>query len=188
MSVKRYPIAVLKPHKDNPRVIDDHQMTTLKTSITDFPEMLKVRPIIIDEDKVILAGNMRYQACMELGHTEVWCDLVRGLSKEKKMEFIVKDNLTYGSWDDEVIDTHFDNGLMERWTGQANIDYSFLDDFVNVDDELEQRATDVVRSIQFHLPNDFYAVKDMEKELREAGVYIGGLVLSALKEQLNAKG
>jgi hypothetical protein len=156
-------------------------MATLKRSIEDFPEMLKIRPVVIDEDNTILAGNMRYRACMELGHEQVWCDRVRGLTAEEKREFVVKDNVTYGQWDDEVIEQHFKTDMMERWTGDATIDYGFLDEFISMDDELADRANDVVRSIAFHLPNLFYEVKDMDGALRGNGVDVGSVVVTALR-------
>ena len=55
----------LKINKDNPRIIKDEKFKKLINSIKEFPEMLELRPIVVDENMIILGGNMRYRACME---------------------------------------------------------------------------------------------------------------------------
>ena len=68
----------------------------LVKSIKEFPEMLKLRPIIVDENMMVLGGNMRLKASKDAGLSEVWIDVAEGLTSEQKDEFIVKDNVNFG--------------------------------------------------------------------------------------------
>ena len=58
-------IAQIKPNPNNPRIIKDDKFKKLVKSIQDFPQMLELRPIVIDENNVVLGGNMRLKACIE---------------------------------------------------------------------------------------------------------------------------
>ena len=87
----------IKPNKDNPRIIKDVKFKKLVKSIKDFPEMLELRPIVVDENLMVLGGNMRTKACKEAGLTEVWVDVAKGLTTQQKEEFIIKDNSWIGS-------------------------------------------------------------------------------------------
>jgi hypothetical protein len=89
----------IKPNPNNPRLIKDHKFKQLVKSIQDFPQMLELRPIVIDENNMVLGGNMRLKACIEAGLTDVPVIHANNLSEEKKKEFIVKDNVGYGEWD-----------------------------------------------------------------------------------------
>ena len=71
----------LKPNENNPRLIKSEKFKKLVQSIKDFPEMLELRPIVIDEDNVILGGNMRYKACVEAGLKEVPVKIAKGLTE-----------------------------------------------------------------------------------------------------------
>ena len=57
-------IQEIKPNPNNPRIIKDHKFKQLVKSIQDFPQMLELRPIVIDENNMILGGNMRLKACL----------------------------------------------------------------------------------------------------------------------------
>jgi len=61
----------LKPMLNNPRGVDIGRLEKLKRSIKEFPEMMSVRPIIINESGEIIGGNMRWKALLELGYKEV---------------------------------------------------------------------------------------------------------------------
>ena len=99
----------LKPNGSNPRIIKEAKFKKLVKSIKEFPEMLDLRPIILDEDNVILGGNMRYKACIEAGLREVPVKIAKGLTEEQKKEFIVKDNVGFGEWDWDVLGNEWDN-------------------------------------------------------------------------------
>ena len=91
------------PNKNNPRYINDSKFDRLVKSIKDFPEMLEKRPIVIDENYMVLGGNMRLKACKKAGLKEVWIDQVLDWSEEKKNEFIIKDNSGFGEWDWDIL-------------------------------------------------------------------------------------
>ena len=88
----------IKSNPKNPRIIKNDKYKKLVKSIQEFPEMLKLRPIVVDENMMVLGGNMRLKACKEAGMKEVWIDIAEGLSDEQKDEFIVKDNVGFGEW------------------------------------------------------------------------------------------
>ena len=92
-------ISKLKPNESNPRIIKEPKFRKLVQSIKDFPEMLDLRPIVVDEEMTILGGNMRYKACIQAGIKEVPIKIAEGLTDEQKKEFIVKDNVGFGEWD-----------------------------------------------------------------------------------------
>ena len=91
-------ITQIKPNPNNPRLIKDNKFKLLVKSIQEFPEMLELRPIVIDENNIVLGGNMRLKACIEAGLTEVPVK-VATLTEQQKNEFIIKDNVGFGEWD-----------------------------------------------------------------------------------------
>jgi hypothetical protein len=97
------PIGEVKLNPENPRTINKNQFEALKKSIQGSKKMLELSPVVINEDNMILGGNMRYKAMLDLGFTEVPCLKVIGLSVEKQKELIIKDNLNYGDWDWNVL-------------------------------------------------------------------------------------
>ena len=117
---------------NNPRKITQDQLDKLKKSITDFPEMLDLRPIIVDENNIVLGGNMRLQALIQLGYKEVNYIKVTDLTDEQKEQFVIKDNLSFGEWDWEQLTTDWDSNLLEDW-GM---------DIVEWDEHTEQQETE----------------------------------------------
>ena len=89
----------IKPNPNNPRLIKDHKFKQLVKSIQDFPQMLELRPIVIDENNMVLGGNMRLKACIEAGLKDVPVKQAKDLTHEQKNEFIIKDNVSFGEWD-----------------------------------------------------------------------------------------
>jgi len=105
---KQVSIRKVLENPDNPRFIKDYKFKKLVNSLKEFPEMLGKRPIVVDEDYMVLGGNMRLKACREAGLDKVWVDVAVGWTDEQKKEFIVKDNLSYGEWDWEVLANEYD--------------------------------------------------------------------------------
>lgn len=88
-------ISEIKPNPNNPRTIEDDRLKKLVRSIKEFPQMLELRPMVVDDDNVLLGGNMRLRAIELAGITEIpdaWVKRVSGFSEEEKNEFIIKDN------------------------------------------------------------------------------------------------
>ena len=107
-------ISQVKANPKNPRIIKDHKFKKLVQSIKDFPEMLEKRPIVVDENMIVLGGNMRLKACLEAGLKEVWID-VANWTEEQKQEFIIKDNVGYGEWDWELLANEWEPDLLDKW-------------------------------------------------------------------------
>ena len=94
----------IKPNPDNPRIIRDNQFDKLKKSLQEFPQMMEKRPIVVDEDNMILGGNMRFRALVDIygNNGEIpdkWVSVAKGWTDEQKREFVIKDNANFGEWD-----------------------------------------------------------------------------------------
>jgi hypothetical protein len=107
-------ISEVKLNPNNPRLIKDDKFTKLVQSIKDFPEMLNIRPIVVNQEMIILGGNMRYKACKEAGLKEIPV-IVTDLTEEQQREFLIKDNTSGGEWDWEVLANEWDNEQLEAW-------------------------------------------------------------------------
>jgi DNA modification methylase len=105
----------IKPNPNNPRIIKDDKFKKLVKSIQDFPQMLELRPIVIDENNIVLGGNMRLKACIEAGLKDVPVKQAKDLTEEQKKEFIVKDNVGYGEWDWDDLANNWDEQLLTEW-------------------------------------------------------------------------
>lgn len=108
-------ISKVKLNENNPRLIKDDKFKKLVTSIKEFPEMLKIRPIVVDENLVALGGNMRLMACKELGLKEVPIIRANELSEEQKREFIIKDNVGFGQFDYDKLANEWDEQILLHW-------------------------------------------------------------------------
>jgi hypothetical protein len=105
----------IKGNPGNPRIIKNDKFKKLVKSIKEFPEMLELRPIVVDENMVVLGGNMRLKASKEAGLKEVWIDIATGLSEEQKKEFIVKDNVGFGEWEWDMLANEWDSVQLAEW-------------------------------------------------------------------------
>jgi len=108
----------IKPNPDNPRFILDENHDKLVNSIKDFPKMMELRPIIVNDQNVILGGNMRYNALEAIGYKEIpdtWIKKASDLSEEEQQEFIIKDNVGFGSWDWKLLLTDHEPDQLEAW-------------------------------------------------------------------------
>lgn len=103
IETKKLKLSQIKLNPDNPRRIGKTEMERLVKSLQDFPEMLELREIIIDENNIILGGNMRYRALKQIGEKECVAKVVTGLTPEQKREFIIKDNGAWGEWDMDAL-------------------------------------------------------------------------------------
>ena len=111
---KTVPIQKVKENPNNPRVISDIQFERLKKSIQDFPEMLDARPLILTPDMVVVGGNMRLAALKALGHEKVKVD-IQDWTPDQVREFVVKDNLSYGEWDMDLLLDDYEEEQLEDW-------------------------------------------------------------------------
>jgi ParB-like chromosome segregation protein Spo0J len=155
MTIERINIDQVKPNPNNPRTIKDDKFKKLVKSIKEFPEMLEARPIVVDDNMIVLGGNMRLKACKEAGLKEVSIIKFNDLSEEKKKEFIIKDNTSYGEWDYDLLNTWdkdllldsgfdswqfsgFDDIELENKFKKSIEDGNFDNKEINVDDFIKQ--------------------------------------------------
>ena len=115
INLNGFPIKDIKSNPLNPRFIRDKKFEDLKRSIQDFPQMLSLREIVIDEDCIVLGGNMRLKALKELNFKITNVVMWKGLADDEKKEFIIKDNANYGSWDWDVLANSFDETNLKRY-------------------------------------------------------------------------
>ena len=102
-------------YKSNPRTISKKDFAILKKSLKEFPSMLDVREIVVDENGVILGGNQRYKALQAMGKTKVKVKRVTGWTDEEKREFVIKDNIANGAWDNDKLANEWDKAKLEEW-------------------------------------------------------------------------
>jgi ParB-like chromosome segregation protein Spo0J len=108
-------IKLIIPNPSNPRIIKDTKFAKLVKSIKDFPEMLALRPIVVDEYMIVLGGNMRLKACIEAGLKRVPIIKASMLTADQQKEFIIKDNVGYGEWDWDILANQWDEHLLNDW-------------------------------------------------------------------------
>lgn len=114
----------IKFNPNNPRVIKDEKFNKLVRSIAEFPQMLEIRPIVIDENNIVLGGNMRLKACQELKLKEIPIMYAKELTEEQKKEFIIKDNVGFGEWDWSVLANEWDTEQLEAWGLDLPVDFN----------------------------------------------------------------
>ena len=115
MKVLKVKISDIKTNPKNPRLIKDDKFRKLVKSIQEFPQMLELRPIVVDENNIVLGGNMRLKACIEVGLKEVFIVKAEDLTEQQKDEFIVKDNVGFGEWDWDILANEWDTDKLSDW-------------------------------------------------------------------------
>lgn len=111
-------ISSLKENQNNPRFITGEKFEKLVKSIRDFPQMMELRPIIVDENNVIQGGNMRFKALQELKYKEIpdtWVKQGKDLTPEQWREFVIKDNVGFGEWDWDALANEWDTEELKDW-------------------------------------------------------------------------
>jgi ParB-like chromosome segregation protein Spo0J len=108
-------IQEIKSNPNNPRICKDHKFKQLVKSIQDFPQMLELRPIVIDENNMVLGGNMRLKACLEAGLTDVPVIHANNLTEAQKKEFIIKDNISFGEHDFDILANEWNIIELDEW-------------------------------------------------------------------------
>lgn len=103
------------PNAENPRIIKDDKFKKLVQSIKDFPEMLEIRPIVVNNEMMILGGNMRLKAIQEIGIKEVPIIKAENLTEEQQREFLIKDNVGFGEWDWDALANDWDTEELNEW-------------------------------------------------------------------------
>jgi len=181
MAHKTVPIEQVQLNPDNPRSINRTKFTKLKNSIQEFPEMLDKRPLVVDENMILLGGNMRYRALLDLGFKEVPVQQVTDWTEEQKKAFIIKDNVSFGDWDMDELGNNWDMDLLDAWGVPLPFDKDELEELKNPDNdgskhpfamEIDREANYVV--LQFATDIDWLQAKTVlglrtEVSRRETG-------------------
>lgn len=118
------------PNTENPRIIKDDKFKKLVKSIKDFPEMLEIRPIVVNNEMMVLGGNMRLRAIQEIGLKEVPIIKAENLTEEQQREFLIKDNVGFGEWDWDALANDWDPAELNEW----GLDIPVILDGVEPDD------------------------------------------------------
>jgi DNA modification methylase len=134
-------IKEVKSNTANPRIIKDGKFKQLVQSIKEFPEMLELRPIVVNADMVVLGGNMRLKACIDAGLKEVPIIIADSLDEAKQKEFIIKDNVGYGEWDWNVLANEWEVEELAAWGLDLPLDFEDETEIEAVEDDFEQPET-----------------------------------------------
>jgi DNA modification methylase len=149
---KTVKISEVKVNPNNPRLIKDDKFKKLVQSVKDFPEMLNIRPIVVNKDMIILGGNMRFKACKEAGLKEVPI-IITDLTEDQQREFLIKDNVSGGEWDWDILANEWNADDLKDWGLDLPLDYNEVleaeeDDFEVPDGGIE---TDIVLGDLFEI-------------------------------------
>ena len=135
--IQNVPINTLKANPNNPRIIKDDKFVKLVKSITEFPQMLNLRPIVVNDDMVVLGGNMRLKACKEAGLNEIPIIKASELTEQQQKEFIVKDNVGYGEWDWDDLANNWDAEELTEW-GLDVWNNNLNDELLSIDNTIDE--------------------------------------------------
>jgi hypothetical protein len=144
-------VGKIKNNPNNPRVIKDYKFDKLVKSIKEFPKMLELRPIVVDENNVILGGNMRYKAAVKAGLTEVYAIQADELTEEQKKEFIIKDNSNFGEWDWDSLANDWEIEQLEQWGVEVPL-------FDKIDSMEEEDELEIPQSVQLEPPKEYILI------------------------------
>jgi len=115
MKTELVSIKLVKSNPNNPRIIKDDKFAKLVASIKEFPKMLEIRPIVVNDDMIVLGGNMRLKACIHAGLKEVPIIKVSDLTEQEQKQFIIKDNVSGGEWDWNMLANEWDAEELDAW-------------------------------------------------------------------------
>ena len=168
--IEKVKINAIAINPNNPRVIKDYKFQKLVKSIKDFPEMLELRPIVVNKHNLILGGNMRYRAAVEAGLKEVYIVKALGYTQEQEDEFIIKDNSSFGEWDWDLLANQWEVKELSDWG--LDLPKIYFDEDVEpdidkdvFDHELDTYINAKIKQITLYFNADDYekAINDLEK-------------------------
>ncbi len=169
----------------NPRYLKESEHDKLKKSLTDSPEFLEYKPLMVyamdNGNYVTICGNMRLRVANELhldGHSEfdtIPCVILKADTPiEKIKEYAIKDNVQAGNWDwDELANGEWETDDLQNW----GVDCSFLntdEDDTDIDELFEdaQNTESKVKDIKLsvHIPQELEDKVDEIKEIIKSAV------------------
>jgi hypothetical protein len=192
---KKVHISKIQENKKNPRIIKGYKFEKLVKSIKDFPKMMELRPIIVNDQNVILGGNMRYKAAVEAGLTEVFIVQAKDLTEKQQEEFIIKDNSSFGEWDWDLLANEWEVKELSDWGLDLPKIYFDEDVEPNIDKDIFDHELDTyinakVKQITLYFNSDDYeeTIKDLinirDKESLEDNTQVFLYLLKQYKDKL----
>tara|TARA_R110001599_G_scaffold159822_1_gene347166 strand:- start:1160 stop:1786 length:627 start_codon:yes stop_codon:yes gene_type:complete len=199
-------IRSITPNPDNPRLIKNEKYKLLLHSVKVSPAFMLMNPIKVDLDNMILGGNMRYKACMELKKKEVPIEVFtrehaeinnkarreEGIKEatyeEQCREYIIKDNMSFGEHDWDVLanewnEVELNEWGLDVWQPEEDVDYSILDD-EDLSGELQGMTDGVKKAIQIEFNSEHYEeASELVKFWRQKEAYIGGMIMEYFKSE-----
>ena len=170
MNIIKTKLSEVKLNPNNPRLIKDDNFKKLVQSIKDFPEMLDIRPIVVNADMVILGGNMRFKACKEAGLKEIPIIIADNLTEEQQREFLIKDNVSGGEWDWSLLND-WDSEQLEEW-GLEVIGFDLESDELGTDFSLADGDKAPFQQMTFTLADEqAEQIKNAISDIKETEEY-----------------
>jgi len=188
--MQRAAIGTIIPNPTNPRIIKDDKFKKLVKSIQEFPQMLELRPIVVDGNMVVLGGNMRLKACIAAGLKEVPIIVADQLTDAQKAEFIIKDNVGFGEWDWDLLANEWEVKDLFNWG--VDIPSAYFDDDKEpefdkdmLDEALDGYINSKVKQITLYFDNQQYeyVLNKLEQIAKEEGVESNTEVIILLLEK-----
>ncbi len=149
--MQKVKLSDIRPNPNNPRVIKDDKFKKLVKSIQDFPQMLELRPIVVNDEMIVLGGNMRLKALQHLGIKETYIIKAGELTEKQEQEFIIKDNVGYGEWDWDQLANEWDVEDLDEWGLDLPLDKQI--DLLEDGEELE-----LTQSVQIAPPKEYILI------------------------------
>jgi hypothetical protein len=165
MKITKVAINEIKVNPNNPRLIKDDKFKKLVQSVKDFPQMLDIRPIVVNDEMIVLGGNMRLKACIEAGLKQVSIIKASDLTAEQQNEFIIKDNVGFGEWNWDHLANDWDDAQLVEWgldlPSFDTKDFSDKNKELNFNDFEDQNYTIKLE----YTEDDYNLVKDKLQQL-----------------------
>lgn len=165
----------LKGLPKNPRLVKNAKYDKLKESITNYPEMLSWRSLLVyplDNGKyIIVGGNMRYRAMKELGHKEAPVFIIlKETPIEKIKAYTILDNNGFGEWDWDLLANEWDAAQLTSW----GVDLPIMESEINMDEFFDSLDNEDEKSkgekLTITIPDEYADQKDEMKSLIESAL------------------
>ena len=164
---KKVHISKIQENKKNPRVIKGYKFEKLVKSIKDFPKMMELRPIIVNEQNIILGGNMRYKAAVEAGLKEVFIVQAKDLTEKQQEEFIIKDNSSFGEWDWDLLANEWEVKELSDWGLDLPKIYFDEDKEPDIDKDIFSDQLDTYINAKIKQITLYFDSEDYEKAIND---------------------
>jgi hypothetical protein len=153
--MQKVKINKIKVNPNNPRFIKDDKFKNLVRSIKEFPEMLSLRPVVVNKDMIILGGNMRYKAAKEAGLKEIPILIANNITQEQEREFLIKDNTSGGEWDWDILANEWDVDELEDW----GMDVLLSDDDIKEINNPDNKDTENIFATELDRNSNYVVLK-----------------------------